>query len=263
MRALIALCLLAAPLPAFAQAGTQTRREMSTDRPDKTESPYTVDEGRFQFELDFATYTRDRAEGVLDETYAIMPVNLKYGIGRDTDLQVIVEPYLRRIATDGRAGARDTTDGFGDVTVRLKHNLWGNDGGGTALGIMPFVRLPTNSADLGSRKAEFGVIVPLAIKLSESIDLGLMTEVDMVEDDDARSYRASFVNSATLGFSLTDRLGLYTELFTERGEDWIVTGDVGVTYALSDYTQIDFGANIGITRAADDLGIFAGLSRRF
>lgn len=31
-------------------------REMSTDRPDTTESPYTVDAGHFQFELDLAEY---------------------------------------------------------------------------------------------------------------------------------------------------------------------------------------------------------------
>ncbi len=29
-------------------------REMSTDRPDKTESPYTVDAGHFQWEMDLA-----------------------------------------------------------------------------------------------------------------------------------------------------------------------------------------------------------------
>ncbi len=35
-------------------------RELSTDRPDKTESPYTVDAGRVQVELDLVTYTSDR-----------------------------------------------------------------------------------------------------------------------------------------------------------------------------------------------------------
>lgn len=128
---------------------------------------------------------------------------------------------------------------------------------------MPFVKLPTNSGDLGNGKAEFGVIVPLAIGLSDRVAVGLMTEIDLIEDDDARGYRANFINSPTIGFALNDRLGMYTELFTERSAQWIVTGDVGVTYAVSDYTQLDLGANIGITRAADDLGVFVGLSRRF
>jgi hypothetical protein len=256
------LALLAAAQD-VAPARPSDRRELSTDRPDKTESPYTVDAGRFQIEMDVATYTRDRSDGVRTETVSVAPINFKLGLDRATDLQMIVEPYLRRTTTDRRLGRRETADGFGDVTVRVKRNLWGDDGGRTAFALMPFVKLPTNAGDLGNGKVEFGVIAPLAIALSERIGLGLMTELDVVEDDDARGYRASFINSATLGFALTDRLGMYTELFTERGDDWIVTGDVGVTYALSDYTQIDAGANLGVTRRADDLAVFVGVSRRF
>lgn len=39
-------------------------RDMSTDRPDATESPYTVDAGRIQLEMDLAGYTQDRRDGV-------------------------------------------------------------------------------------------------------------------------------------------------------------------------------------------------------
>src|SRR5215208_5769920 len=35
-------------------------RELSTDRPDKTESPYTVDAGHVQIEMDLASYSYDR-----------------------------------------------------------------------------------------------------------------------------------------------------------------------------------------------------------
>lgn len=271
MRFAAALCLLAAPVPALAQEdgsgsvvpAAEGERELSTDRPDKTESPYTVPLGRVQVELDFATYSRDRSGDLRTETLAVAPVNLKLGIGRNTDVQVIVEPYRRQTVTDRRLGTRDRSDGFGDVTLRVKRNLWGNDDGRTALAIMPYVTLPTSTGDLGSGKAEFGVIVPLAIELSSRIGVGLMTEIDLVEDDDARGYRASFVNSATVAFTLTERLGMYTELFTERTADWVVTGDIGLTYAASDNTQFDLGANLGISRAADDLAVFAGWSRRF
>jgi hypothetical protein len=36
-------------------------RDMSTDRPDKTESPYTVDAGHFQFEADLVSFGIDRS----------------------------------------------------------------------------------------------------------------------------------------------------------------------------------------------------------
>src|SRR6267143_1757097 len=44
----------------FNPAPRELRREMSTDRPDKTESPYTVDAGHFQAEADILSYTYDR-----------------------------------------------------------------------------------------------------------------------------------------------------------------------------------------------------------
>lgn len=56
---------------------------------------------------------------------------------------------------------------------------------------------------------------------------------------------------------------LFTECSAERGATWVVTGDVCLTYPVSDYIQLDTGLNLGITDAADDLDIFVGLSRRF
>lgn len=241
-------------------------RELKTDRPDRTESPFTVDAGHWQLEMDAATWTRDRADGVRTETLAVAPFSLKYGVSADTDLQLLVEPYLRRTERDRATGARRRVAGFGDVTLRLKHNLIGNDGGKAALGLIPFVRLPTSRRDLGTGKVEGGVILPASFELSDTVELNAMTQVLAVEDK-AGDYAADFVNSASLGFSLTDRLGVYTELYTERvaaaGEGWQVTGDTGVTYRLNDNLQIDAGVDVGLTRAADDLQVFAGVSRRF
>lgn len=271
LRAVVAIGLLVAATPVAAQVPITPAREMSTDRPDKTESPYTVEAGRFQFELDFVSYTIDRyREGETRfrvETLNIAPINLKAGLTDSTDLQIILDSYVRQSITDRTTGVRDAIDGFGDVTVRLKHNLWGNDGGDTALALMPFVKLPTNSNGLGNDAVEFGLIVPLAIAVSDRVGIGLMTEIDFLEESDGNGYAPSFVNSATVSFALTDALGLYTEVFTERsierGAEWVVTFDTGLTFAISDDTQLDAGVNLGITRAADDLNIFVGLSRRF
>ncbi|WP_426038262.1 transporter [Brevundimonas sp. DC300-4] len=244
-------------------------RELSTDRPDKTESAYTVDAGHFQFEMDFATFTTDRDEDtdLRTETLNLSPINLKVGLTNSTDLQIVIDSYIRRTVIDRVSGTRSTAEGFGDVTVRLKHNLWGNDGGRTALALMPFVKTPTNTNGLGNDAVEFGLIVPLAIAVSDRVGIGLMTEIDMLEDADGSGLSPSFVNLATVGFALTDRVAIYAEVFTERssegGATWVVTFDAGVTYALTDSIQLDAGVNLGVTDAADDIALFAGLSRRF
>ncbi len=123
-------------------------REMNTDRPDKTESPYTVDAGHFQLEMDLANYTHDRdTSGGGDtrtDSWAIAPVNLKAGLCDSMDLQLVLETYNRVRTEDRAAGTVRRQSGFGDVTVRLKKNFWGNDGGKTAFGLLPFVKLPAN-----------------------------------------------------------------------------------------------------------------------
>gem|GEM_PF-5119181 len=49
----------------FHPTPTEWMREFSTDRPDQTESPHTVDAGHFQIEVDAVTaeFDRDRTNG--------------------------------------------------------------------------------------------------------------------------------------------------------------------------------------------------------
>ena len=239
-------------------------RDMSTDRPDKTESPYTVDAGRLQVETDLVAYTHDRRDGVTTRAFDVMPFNLKIGLTNSSDLQVVYGAFSH-VRTSG-GGASETDRGFGDLVVRYKQNLWGNDGGKTAFAVMPFVKIPTSTLSDANDDVEGGVIVPLAVDLGSGMGLGLMTEVDLLKAEGG-GYEPTFVNSATISFELTERLGLYVEGFVERsaerGAETIVTVDTGFTYAVTDHLQLDAGANIGVTKAADDLNVFVGLSQRF
>lgn len=240
-------------------------RDMSTDRPDKTESPHTVDAGGIQIETDLVAYTRDREDGVTTETLDILPFNLKLGLTHDSDLQIIYGSFTR-VRTDGPLAA-DTEDGAGDLIVRYKRNLWGNDGGRTAFAIMPFIKIPTSTLGGANDDIEGGIILPLAIGLGGGIGLGLMTEVDLLRRETGSGYEPAFINSATLSFELTNKLGVYTEIYTERsvddGAETVVTLDAGLTYAVTENLQLDTGVAIGVTDAADDINVFAGLSRRF
>ncbi len=240
-------------------------RDLATDRPDKTESPYTVDAGHFQIEMDLVAYTRDTADGITTRTLDVVPFNLKVGLTNRTDLQIGYDTF-GRVRT--RAAGLDEWDrGSGDVAVRLKHNVWGNDGGATALAVMPFVKLPAGTRSDLNDDIEGGVIVPFAIDLGSGFDLGLMTEVDILRRENGSGYAPVFVNSAALGFELTERIGLFAEVFVERsaerGSQTVVTLGGGVTYAATENLQLDTAVNFGATEAADDLNIQVGLSQRF
>jgi len=244
-----------------------TLRELSPDRPDKTESPYTIDAGHFQLEMDFANFTYDKSDGTTTKAWNIAPVNLKVGLLNNVDLQFVSDNYLHARTDNRVAGTAITQSGVGDFTTRLKINLWGNDGGQTAFALLPFIKFPTSTDGLGNNAVEGGVIFPLAVKLPHDFDLGLETAVSFLRDGSDSNYHADFINSVTLDHAIIGKLSGYLEFFsdisTERHSGWIGTVDIGLEFLVTKNLQLDCGCNFGITRAADDFNPFAGVTVRF
>ncbi len=244
-------------------------REMSTDRPDKTESPYTVDAGHVQVEMSVLDYSYDHHNPdeplTRTDTLSVTPTNFKIGLLNNADLQVVLNPYVHERTRDD--GINATKKGFGDMQTRLKVNIWGNDEGNTALGVMPFVKIPTNRDNLGNDDTEGGVIVPLAVALPYEWNMGLMAEVDFNKNGSDDNYHTEYIHSITFGHAIVGDLSGYIEFFsntsTEEDVKWVATVDTGLTYAVSKNIQLDMGVNIGVTAAADDANPFLGLSMRY
>jgi Putative MetA-pathway of phenol degradation len=240
-------------------------REMSTDRPDQTESPYTVDAGHVQLEMDIVSFTHDHTGGETVEEWNFAPLNFKVGLLPNVDVQFVLGGWIRsETRRDGEL--KQTASGIGDLTVRVKANFWGNDGGPTAMGVMPFVKFPLKSDAIGNDEIEGGLILPFAWNLSGRLHLGLMTEIDRLADEEGGGHHFEWINSVTLGADITDRLGAYAEfaaVLAEGGGEWTGQIDTGVTYALTDDIQLDAGCNFGVTETAPDYQPFVGLSIRF
>ncbi len=243
-------------------------REMSADRPDKTESPHTVDAGHIQLELDLWTYTYDQSNPggneLRTDAFTIMPFNFKIGLLDQMDLQFVVETFTHRRMEDRGSDTTIRRSGFGDLITRLKINLWGNDHGKTAGGIMPFVKFPTNH-DLGNDRLEGGVIFPVALDLPSDWGLGTMAEIDYLSES-AGNEQLSLIGSITVGHAVAGNLGGYVEFFSEiptaQPSEWVATIDTGLTCRLTPNTGLDIGVNLGITESADDLNLFTGLTWR-
>jgi hypothetical protein len=251
-------------------------RELSVDGPGTTESPYTVDAGHFQIEMSLASYStyHETFDGVTYrlEWWAIAPMTLKLGVLNRLDLQVLLEPYNVVYEREGdyyKARHR----GFGDTTLRVKYNIWGNDSGRTAFAATPWVKFPTSqhglvANELANKSIEGGIVFPLAVQLPHEFYLGLTTKVAIMRDFEESGYHGEFGNSIALEHPLffKDFAG-YVEFYslhsTERDAEWIGTFDTGFIYYLSDHLQLNAGVNIGLTRAADEYNPFVGLAWRF
>jgi hypothetical protein len=237
-------------------------RELTTDRPDVTESPFTVDAGHVQLEMDFANFTRNRTTGTRTTGWGVVPFNLRLGLLNNLEAGIFVAPYIHH-AEAPRGGPREVQAGFGGVTLRAKVNFRGNDGGATAFGIIADLTLPTVAAGLGGDRTEGQLMLPVAFDLPGGWDGGVMTAVES-RHRDGGGYRAVWNNTMTLGHNLAKDLSGYAELTSSASEGThVATADFGLAWKLDGNTQLDAGANLGLSRGADDLLVFAGISRRF
>lgn len=238
-------------------------RPLTTDRPDTTESPYTVDKGHYQIEMEPMSWGRDKDGN--DKTTAITSsYNLKFGVTDNADLQLVLSPYnYVRTETDGD---RDSQHGFGDTTIRAKINFWGNDGGDTAFALMPFVTLPTDDSDPDADDddhVEFGLIAPLAFSLPHAWDAAVMLEIDRVRNADDDGYAIAWTESITTSHAIIGDWACYFEFVNTHTSDDSPDEryfNTGVTYGLTETTQLDVGTNIGISDGAEDLRFFVGFS---
>lgn len=243
-------------------------RAMSTDRPDATESPYTVDAGHWQLELSFIDSTLDRRspDGTRTSALAVAPLLLKVGLTNNIDLQLGLDPFTR-VHTTPAGSPRDTAEGFGDTVVRLKINLLGNDDDGPAFGVMPYIKFPTADDALGNGDVEGGVILPFAAALPAGFQFGAMLQFDARRTADDDSTTVDCIHTATISHALPMDLGAFVEyagLADLRGlGPYRASVNTGLTLAITEDVQLDGGVRLGLTRAAEDLAVFAGLSVRF
>ncbi len=248
-------------------------REMTTDRPDTTEVPFTVDAGHVQTESTVFGYSRSRPDidGAVSDAYDFAYTNVRIGLTNDVELSLVWQPYgiVRTRQADPDPLLRQ--EGIGSVDIRAKINLWGNDTfakDGSALALLPILTLPTDDDNgIGVATVEGGLVVPLALELPHGFGLGINTGVFAVQDEDETGHHAEYVATAALSYEWTDKLGTYAEVVGLFGVD-DPRGDIcvvgaGWTYALTDDVQLDGGMNFGLTAAADRYNPFVGLSMRF
>lgn len=235
-------------------------KELDTDRPDRTESPRSVDAGHFQVEADIVSYFQ---EGTDNESL-FSNLNLKLGLTNNVDLQLIVPAYTlsNTIDKDGKAVS---SGGLGDIAIRLKTNLFGNDQGPVAMGLMPWVKFPTGNGNNGA--IEGGLIMPFAVDLPLDFGLGFMFEADLMKNDADANYHTELVSSITFGHDIIGDLSGYVELWSlassEAGAEWQATFDLGINYLLTPDLKLDAGINIGLTPATDDFNPFLGVTYRY
>jgi hypothetical protein len=232
-------------------------REFATDKPDATESPYTIDAGHFQLETDLFKSERLESRGTktISNFYGI--ANIKMGITNSLDMQLVVSPL--EVLTINNGIFKMKTSQFGGLTLRAKQNLWGNDGGQFALSVLPFVTIPTQNGD----KFSGGIVIPFAVSFN-GWGLGAQAEADASKSESANMYYVSFLASATLSHSLLENFDFFIEAVLSKDNElkryeYFLNG--GFVFAVAPSIHIDTGIYYGI-KSVSATTYFLGLSFR-
>ena len=229
----------------------QSLAPIQLDRPDQTECPFLTPEKYLQVETGFL-YEKI-TDGV--ESTSHPSILWKYGLNSRMELRMITA--LVNVKTD--AGS---TTGIPPITFGFKTSLIEEKG------IVPKISFLGHftTTTLGSKDFQASYAAPefrfsfnhtLCEKMTLSYNLGAEWNGETPEH--------TYVYTLTTGYSITDKLGCFAEVYGFLPADLEADHrvDAGVTYLINNDWIIDVSGGIGLSETSPDYFIGAGISFRF
>ncbi len=245
-------------------------RNFCTDRPTKSTGPCTVDAGHIQIESDVFNATFDRSFGLDTNTYLFTNPTVKLGVTNTVDVELNIVPYEQIDIKDRATGVRTRMSGVGDLFVRTKIALLGDDGGDVAVSLVPFIKAPTASGGVGNGAVEEGLIAPISINLPLNWSLTIDPEADALKDAVGNGRHANFSYLFSFGRPLTKSLTLSLEIWSDinldpQGTVRQYSFDLGAAWIPQSHPnfQLDGGVNIGLNNVTPGVQAYLGVSQRF
>jgi hypothetical protein len=265
MRGLI-LTIAATVLAASSAAAAADDQPICPDRPSKSTGPCTVPQGQWQVETGLIDWSQDKSDGVTTDMTAWGNTAIKYGVNSKADVELWLTP-LETLSIHG-GGVREHRSSFGDMLVRVKYALT-PDSAPVQVALDPFLKIPTANHQLGNRKVEGGLLVPVEVPIGKSpLTLALDPELDLLAGADGNGRHLATQQVVNLGIQASDKVSLSTEIWAMWDWDPAGTGkqvswDVAAAYLPTKNLQLDAGANFGLNSQTPDVEVYTGVSVRF
>jgi hypothetical protein len=218
-----------------------------TDRPDFTESAFSVAPGRVQIEGG-VTFSD---EGSVD-ALSWPEVLIRVGISDAVEFRLTAPDYVDI----------EDVEGFSDMAFGAKLEL-PKVLDGWDLAIIGGLELPTGDDEFsgGSVGAEFILIGGTSV--GERSSFGTQVAVATVGDGEENSLQMGA--TAVFGTSFSDAVGGFLELAAtvpEEGDPELI-GHTGLVYLVRENAQFDIHFGLGLTEVSPDALVGAGFSVRF
>ena len=238
-------------------------RSMTTERPSKTSSSFTVDSGHLQIETNFYSLTKDKNHGAKTTTKSTLAGTMfRLGLTQSSELSIVTSPVIWQKTESSNIRAQGVT------LLRLRYNFFGNnpDKGGSFAAI-PYIKIPTNNKQLGNNSYEGGVKLHYDGRFKDDYIISYLFEPAAVKKSDNSAYTASFTNVFDFGKAFTSKFYAYAELASTKSLERHTSSqnnlDFGVIYQVTKNFTLDAVTNFGISKSADNFNFLTGGSYRF
>lgn len=242
-------------------------KPIETDRPDFTEASSTVGRGRIQLEAGY-TFIRDRSDGTTTKSHSYPEALLRIGMFADW-----FELRLGQNFSNTRTpvvGFVDTLSGGEDLYLGIKLALTEQNKYLPETALIVQSLIPTGHPDLTANQMLPGMNYLFGWDIiDDCLSAGGSFQANRTIDD-VGHYYVEVAQSFTLGYSLTKKLGAYTEWFAfypcgalapDVGPQHYFDG--GFTYKVTDNLQLDIRAGVGLNRRAEDFFAGSGFAVRY
>ncbi|NNK40118.1 MAG: transporter [Winogradskyella sp.] len=221
-----------------------------TDRPDATEASSTVGQGILQFETGGQYESFDK-NNIKSEDYTFNTMLIRYGILDNLELRLGWD-FVEGVTKVNGNTLDNVTSGFSPLLLGMKLDITEENGAMPEIALIGHV-FPVFSASADYRPEYTGVDFRFSLShtLSERSSLGYNIGAQWGND----SPEAAAIYTLAYGYSISEKLGLYAELYGDLPEDSSANHywDAGITYLVNNDLQLDTYVGTSITEGQDFL----------
>lgn len=229
---------------------SQELESIQTDRPDQTETPALTPNGMVQVEMGFSFQKNEGSSN----TISVPSTLWKFGVNENFELRLITEFSIED-------GTNTKTSGLNPILVGCKIKLAEESGIWPKTSLIGHVSIP----NLASKEFKTDYYAPefrftMQHTLSEKMTLGY----NLGAEWDGVTPEPTFIYTLTTGYSISDKMGSYIEIFGFAPQKSIAyhSLDGGLTYLITNNFMLDLSGGFGLTKFAPEYYYALGVSFR-
>ena len=229
----------------------QNLPSIQLDRPDQTECPFITPNKYIQIENGLTIENFENNQKAFNYPSTLW----KYGVNEKFELRLITELVSMKSMSS-------TISGLLPITLGFKTSLFEEKG------LIPktsFIGHITTSR-IGSKELQTTLIAPaFRFTMQHTLSDKIMLAYNLGAEWNGENEQYNYIYTLTTGFSLTDKIGCYTELYGFLSNQNVADHrfDGGFTYLINDDVIVDLSGGFGLTEGVHKNYISLGFSFRF